>query len=53
MPQAERMGFFEQVLAPGGIHIVDSGQRYTHRQILDYYRSHPQAPSKPRALLRI
>ncbi len=52
MPQAERVQFFERVLAPDGIHIVDSGQRYTHREILDYYRSHPQPPSKPRATFK-
>lgn len=52
MPQAERMQFFQRVLAPDGIHIVDSGQRYTHREILDYYRSHPQPPSKPRATFK-
>ncbi len=52
MPQVERLRFFERVLAPDGIHIVDTGQRYTHRQILDYYRSHPQPPSKPRATFK-
>lgn len=52
MPQAERMRFFERVLAPDGIHIVDSGQRYTHREILDYYRSHPQPPSQSSATFK-
>lgn len=49
MPPAERISFFERVLAPDGIHIVDSGQSYTHREILDYYRSQPQPSSKPNA----
>lgn len=52
MSQAERMQFFERVLAPDGIHIVDTGQRYSHHEILDYYRSHPQPPSKPRATFK-
>lgn len=52
MPQTGRQHFFEQVLAPDGIHILDSGKRYTHREILDYYRSHPQPPSKPRATFK-
>lgn len=43
------MRFYEGVLAPDGVHIVASGQRYTNREILDYYRKHRDPPSKPKA----
>lgn len=49
MPAAERMQFYQRLLAPDGVHIVASGQRYTNREILDYYRKHPDPPSKPKA----
>ncbi|HEU5337423.1 MAG TPA: nuclear transport factor 2 family protein [Terriglobales bacterium] len=52
MPAATRIGFYERVLAPDGVHIVASGQRYTNREILDYYRKHPDPPSPPKARFR-
>jgi len=44
LPQAQRVQFFEGVLDPDGLHILHSGKSYFNREILDYYRSHPEAP---------
>lgn len=52
MPAPERMRFYERLLASDGVHIVASGQRYTNQEIIDYYRKHPDPPSKPKATFK-
>lgn len=44
LPQAQRIQFFESVLDPDGLHILHDGKSYFNREILDYYRSHPETP---------